>query len=165
MRMMWATGLVVGVVAAWPHAAQAQSAEEASGRFAIDGAEATDKLTGLVWRRCPEGQNWTGSTCAGSVALFTWHGALDRARSAASEGIPWRLPNAKELGSLVDDSRVNPAIDTAVFPVMPGALFWTSTHIAGNASGAVYVNFEYGPVYFGLRDVYNLAVRLVRSGQ
>lgn len=165
-RMMGAAVLMAAsaAVGGWPLAASAQPAEMAAGRFVAQGAEVTDTLTGLIWRRCSEGQSWTGSTCEGSTATFTWQGALDQARSAAAgEGVPWRLPNAKELSSLVDDSRIDPAIDTAVFQ---GTLvhFWTSTHVAGMYLIWV-VDFYDGLLYQGYRNGYPRAVRLVRAGQ
>lgn len=162
VRMVGLVGQVslVGLAVSGP----AQSAEAVAGRFVANGAEVTDTLTGLVWRRCSEGQSWTGSNCAGSAASFTWSEALDRARAEASGGVPWRLPNAKELSSLVDDSRADPAIDTSLFPGTPSYQFWTSTHLAGNTSYGWVVYFYYGNVYT-YYSVNPSAVRLVRAGQ
>jgi Protein of unknown function (DUF1566) len=165
-RMMGATVLMMASAlgAAWPATASAQRTDTAAGRFVAQESEVTDTLTGLVWRRCAEGQSWTGSTCAGSEAYFSWPEALDRARSVAAGGVPWRLPNIKELGSLVDDSRIIPAIDMEAFPGAPATYFWSSTHLDGNAYYAWYVNFYRGEVLYYPR--YNgRAVRLVRAGQ
>lgn len=151
---------LVGLAVSFP----VQGAEAVSGRFVANGAEVTDTVTGLVWRRCVEGQRWKGSSCEGSPLKFNWPKALDRARSEASGGIPWRLPNVKELGSLVDDSRANPAIDTAVFPGVYNEIFRTSTHAAGAAWGAWCVHFGDGSVGYTNRN-HHFPVRLVRSGQ
>lgn len=165
-RTWWHLGAWPAVAAVWvgvlllPAGAGARDAP-AFARFVPNGAEVADTLTGLVWRRCSEGQSWTGGTCSGAASTFTWLGALNQAKAA---GQPWRLPDAKELASLVDDSRVDPAIDIAAFPGTPSSWYWTSTHHAGNASGAWYVSFYDGNVYNYFRS-YQLGVRLVRAGQ
>jgi hypothetical protein len=46
--------------------------------------EVLDTATGLVWRRCAEGQAWTGSTCGGTPVTLTWQAALDHAKQQAS---------------------------------------------------------------------------------
>jgi len=142
-------------------------AQAAGARFvpSAAGDEVTDTQTSLVWRRCAEGQAWTGSTCAGSATTMTWDGALSHAQSqAASTAQAWRVPNVKELRSLVNLAKFFPAIDTAAFPNTPSYWFWTSTPYAGYADGAWLVNFHLGLVSVSGRDYYG-AVRLVRAGQ
>lgn len=99
-------------------------------RFLINGPEATDTVTGLVWRRCSESLTWSGTDCTSvpGSKRFTWREALVQARSVAqATGVPWRLANAKELMSLVDHSGANFwAIDSNVFAGATG-IFWTST--------------------------------------
>lgn len=76
-----------------------------------------DNWSGLQWRRCVEGQRWTGTSCTGTPEKLTLGGALSWA--AARPG--WRLAGAKELDSLrkhQDDlTQVQTYIDQ--FP-MPG---------------------------------------------
>lgn len=100
-------------------------------RYLIDGGEVTDRLTGVVWRRCAEGQTWDGSTCTGTLLALSWAEAQQRALdAAAATGLPWRLPNAKELLLMADDRRSDPAIDQSVFPGVPGGVspfFWSGT--------------------------------------
>lgn len=36
------------------------------------------KPTGLIWKRCAEGQTWDGMTCTGEPTLFSWAGAFER---------------------------------------------------------------------------------------
>jgi len=142
-------------------------AQAAGARFvpSAAGDEITDTATGLVWRRCAEGQAWTGSTCGGSATGYTWEGALALANSTAtSTGVAWRVPNVKELQSLVNRQTVSPAIDATAFPGTPSSWFWTSTPYAGNASDAWRVAFGYGFVGY-LNRYYGNAVRLVRAGQ
>ena len=105
-------------------------AEHSPGRFVADGDKVTDTSTGLVWRRCSEGAIWTGSTCWGALVRVKWAEALDIAAAANYDGAAWRLPNATELFSLVDDRRYNPAMDVDAFPDMAGLflpLFWSGT--------------------------------------
>jgi hypothetical protein len=144
-----------------PAMAAAQGAP-AAGRFVPNGAEVADTLTGLVWRRCSEGQSWTGSTCSGSAGSYTWQEALGRAKAA---GLPWRLPDVKELASLVDDSRVDPAIDSAAFPGTPSTWYWTSTNCAGDARSAWDVSFGNDYASSNSFRSNRYAVRLVRAGQ
>ncbi len=133
--------------------------------YSTDGAEVTDTKTGLVWRRCAEGMSWSGSTCTGSAASYTHSDALLRAASeATASGKAWRLPNVKELESIVDASRSGPAIDIAAFPATPSSWFWSSSPVAGYSGDAWGVGFGNGYVGYDYRDG-NLAVRLVRSGQ
>ena len=130
-----------------------------------DGTEVTDGRTGLVWRRCAEGMAATGGTCTGTASTFTHELALARARDqATSTGVAWRLPNVKELASIADRSKSNPAIDTVAFPATPVSAFWSSSPYVGYAYGAWVVDFGYGVVYDYLRG-YPLPVRLVRAGQ
>jgi len=96
-------------------------------RFVFSADEVTDRMTGLVWRRCSEGQTWDAVTCTGTATRFTWQGALDQAHAAAAGGTGWRLPNVKELFSLIDFAGVNPSTDPLAFPNTPGDWAWTST--------------------------------------
>jgi len=143
---------------AWLFAASAW-AQAARYSFSTDGSEVTDAQTGLIWRRCSEGQTWdlATTTCTGTVTTYTHEGALTQAKTQAG----WRLPNVKELSSLVDKSRVSPSIDMTAFPGTPSNYFWSSSPYAGNASYAWFVYFYYGLVISNLRT-FNLHVRLVR---
>lgn len=103
--------------------------------ISTDGNEVTDQKTGLIWRRCAEGMNWDGATCIGVAASFTHEAASQRAvAQAASTGTAWRLPNVKELASIIDESRSIPAIDLAVFPATPPNLFWSASIVEGSRS-------------------------------
>ncbi|MBQ0943037.1 DUF1566 domain-containing protein [Ideonella sp. 4Y16] len=135
-------------------------------RFVPIGAEVTDRMTGLVWRRCAEGQTWDGSGCGdpSTATRYTWQGALDQARAAAAGGTGWRLPNVKELFSLVSLDEVGPAIDRAVFPNTPRALTWTSTFSNYNPLYPWVVNFDIGHVLPGYTTPTEFPIRLVRDG-
>jgi hypothetical protein len=129
-----------------------------------DGQEVTDTKTGLIWRRCAEGMTASGGTCTGTASAFTHEAALMRASAQATAGVAWRLPNVKELSSIADKSRSNPAIDTVAFPATPSSWFWSSSPYVGNAYYAWFVNFNYGFDYGGYRGS-TYYVRLVRAGQ
>ena len=117
-------------------------------RWVPEGGELRDKSTGLVWRRCAEGQAWTGSACQGTPTTFLTVGdAIDHARSQAlASGKPWRAPNVKELSSLADTDLHYPAIDRAVFPGFPSGVFHTGTHWLQNPVYSWRVAFGEGQV-------------------
>jgi hypothetical protein len=137
------------------HTAQAQARYS----YSAVGSEVTDSKTGLIWQRCSAGQSWSAgtSTCTGTAATYTHEAALSFAKTQTG----WRLPNVKELSSITDKSRSNPAIDVTAFPATPSSWFWTSSPYAGDAAGAWNVDFNDGGVYDGSRS-YGSQVRLVR---
>lgn len=128
-----------------------------------DGQEAMEARSKLVWRRCVEGMNWNGSTCTGTASTFTWAEATTRARAISAKDAVWRLPDVKELSSLVDEGRVNPSIEAARFPATPTLWFWTSTSDASDGAYVWFVNFGTGYTgHHGFRSDRH-ALRLVRS--
>jgi hypothetical protein len=128
-------------------------------RFSINGAEVTDKQTGVVWARCSVGQSWSGNTCTGTARTFTHEGAL--AHVATQSG--WRLPTVKELSGLADKACQNPAIDSAAFPATPSSWFWTSSPSSGSSNFAWVVYFHDGYVYGYYFRNYSFLLRLVRA--
>lgn len=132
------------------------------------GSEVRDKVTGLVWQRCKLGMTWNGSTCSGNAAGFSWDQALEAARTAAPSNAPeasaWRLPNMKELTSLIETACYGPAINTTWFPFEPGGEAWSSSTKADDAGRAWVVQFYNGGHSYGSK-YYPLQVRLVRTGQ
>ncbi|MEO6423687.1 MAG: DUF1566 domain-containing protein [Candidatus Nitrotoga sp.] len=135
--------------------------------ISTDGNEVTDSNTGLIWRRCAEGMKFITNSCSGMATAFSSDQAQSWAKNEAlTSGKPWRLPSLKELSSIVDSCRCNPAIDTAAFPGTPGSPFWSAPPAEGEPSYAWGVNFDYGYVDYG--SEHNSAgyrVRLVRSGE
>ncbi|PAT35902.1 DUF1566 domain-containing protein [Vandammella animalimorsus] len=130
-------------------------------RFIPNEAEVTDTGTGLIWGRCAVGQVWNGTTCTGVPNLMTHDEALQYAKNLANQ---WRLPNIKELSSLVDEGCSFPSINKNIFPQTPPIEFWSSTPgNFGYSELAWYVNFEYGNASGDERSI-KTAVRLVRSG-
>jgi len=130
------------------------------------------KPTGLVWKRCAEGQSWDGSTCTGTAAGYTWQQAFERvdAVNAAAAGTQnlgatdWRLPNVNELKSIAELACRNPAINLTQFPAVSAWYFWSGSPFAGVPDYAWGVDFDYGyDDWYGRSDA--LAVRLVRGGE
>lgn len=131
--------------------------------ISADGTEVTDQKTGLIWRRCAEGMVFGGGTCMGTAGAFAYEAALRHAATQArSTGIAWRLPDIKELSSIADKSRSNPAIDPTAFPATPASWFWSASPFVGKHNLAWGVYFYNGDVnYYRLNSYY---VRLVRAG-
>jgi hypothetical protein len=148
------------------------AAQAAPFTVSADGAEVSDAKTGLIWRRCAEGMTpaLVGSVidCTGTPSTITHEAALVRARDqASSTGVAWRLPNVKELASIVDWSKSYPAIDTVAFPSTPLDYFWSSSPSVSIPGSAWVVGFLTGGVYgeAGGYRYHSLPVRLVRAGK
>ena len=103
----------------------------------------TDPTTGLTWMRCSMGQTWDGSTCTGTPSTYTFDqaNALTTAFAGKSD---WRMPNIRELQTIVNRSVYNPAIDSAAFPNTPDSDFWSGSPYASSSGSAWGVNFTYG---------------------
>ena len=110
---------------------------------------ATDSATGLMWKRCAEGQAWNPATgaCDGTAGTFTWQQALQRAQqvNAGTAGANlgysgWRVPNQKELGSIVERRCYSPAINETVFPGTSN-WFWSASSYANYSYYAWSVSF------------------------
>ena len=125
-----------------------------------------DRATDLIWS---------------DVSLFsypmTWQESLDAVRQMNREGrlgrTDWRLPNRRELRSLISHGNRNPALP-------PGHLFgnvflgwyWTSTSYAREQAYAWTVHLEGGRMFYGKKESDNLvwpvcgnSQILPRSGQ
>ena len=131
-----------------------------------NGQEVLDLQTNLIWRRCVEGMMWDGKTCASESmsgeTYFMFQEALQRAANQAAETKKaWRLPNIKELTSLMDYSQTDMAIDSIAFPATPNAQSWSSSSYSADAFFSWIVHFYYGKVYFDYTEDMGV-VRLVR---
>ena len=86
--------------------------------ISADGNEVTDQKTGLIWRRCAEGMNWDGATCAGVASKFNHEAAfLHAAVQASSTGVSWHLPNIREYASIAN--KKTSRTRRAAFPATP----------------------------------------------
>jgi hypothetical protein len=116
-----------------------------------------------MWAKCSVGQS--ENDCSGVETDMTWQEALTYAEDATLAGYnDWRLPNLKELRSLVDYGTTSPAIDTAYFPNTPSRGFWSASPHANYSSHAWYLRFGYGSDGSNTKN-YDYHVRLVRGGQ
>ncbi len=150
-------------------------------RFVIRnrGATVFDKQTGLEWQRCPEGfvfsdggtnTSFADDHCAiGANYSFTWQQALQDAKSldqgpGYAGATDWRVPNVKELRSIIEEACDAPAVELAVFPDTPPVEFWSASPNIGNPGFHWYVDFALGGIAFYDSNVSRL-VRLVRDGE
>ena len=117
-------------------------------RFVIsaDQQEVTDRLTGLTWRRCVEGLAFDGAKCAGKPLGLSWTATLAHALEVARDtGVAWRLPNVKELASLIDHEHLV-HIDTHAFPGARNDNLWTSSSFPTDPTPRC-INFGNGITY------------------
>lgn len=124
----------------------------------------TDEATGLIWKRCSEGLS--GELCeSGTPSIFSWTDALKAGENSHFAGKnDWRLPNIKELASIVERQCTMPAINEIVFPATPTMSFWTSSQYDANSAFAWNIYFPYG-ISDGNNKEYKFFVRLVRGGK
>ena len=143
----------------------------------------TDKKTGLMWKQCPEGQTESGCI-SGNTSLLTWQAALQVPETINVGGgfagyTDWRLPNIKELFSIVEEQCQDPAINLSVFPSRQSQTMWSSSPgesetIDSSTWTGSYISAWSVAFYSGGASSYSfqahsrdegLAVRLVRNAQ
>ncbi len=165
-------------------------------RFILNGnATIIDRQSSLMWKPCPAGMQYDGSSqCVNNAARLTWEESLryvyaingllsdNKETSSTASNVlqnllgisridrneltqgfsDWRLPNIKELASIVEYQCQNPAINLTVFPnTLPNA-YWSSTSHITPTTGAWSLFFEDGNVNTAIQsNLFNL--RLVRS--
>lgn len=139
-------------------------------RYQDMGAEVKDTVTGLIWQRCSLGQTWNGSTCIGAATKYTWQQALTMAKNL---GNGYRLPNIKELQSLVETKCYDPAINTNIFPNTLNNWYWSSSPYSylSTVSATPYIYYAWGVSFstgysnsdYNNFKTYNYYVRAVRS--
>jgi len=154
----------------------------------LDGT-VTDLGTGLIWeKKCDRcrglhdyGQSYTWSGDGRHDTIWDW---LDDVNDEDGVGFAghrdWRIPNVKELVSLVDYQRFNPSVAAAFDGAACGltciditdpdcsctgmSFYWTSTTFADFPAHAVTVRFNLGLVGDVPKDR-RLFVRAVRGGR
>ena len=124
-----------------------------------------DNLTGLIWLKNAnafDSRNWdTGVT----VEARNWATALTDCNTLNSgeQGLTdgsvegdWRLPNVKELQSLIDFGNIKPALPTGhPFKGVQSNYYWSSTTHAGGPSHAWLVHMRNGHVDRYKKSYYN----------
>ena len=133
----------------------------------------SDHQTGLMWMKCSYGQTYDGGDtngdgiiCEGSLAFGNWQQAFAWAADSNANvdhgHSDWRLPNIKELGSIVDFGSAKPAINQSIFPNTASGPYWSSTPSRANVLQTIYIGFQAGD--YGPSDrISNLYLRLVRN--
>ncbi len=114
----------------------------------------TDHLTGLMWIQNPD------------ATKRTWYDAIDYCNGLTTATYTdWRLPNAKELYSLIDVSQITPALPIGhPFTGVQSNFYWSGSTYAYLVTHAWYVHLSYGGVtIFPKTDT--LYVWPIRGGQ
>lgn len=136
----------------------------------------TDDNTGLVWEKkdtvvgsihnVGNMYQWSSTGTAADGDLFTTFLATLNTVPCFTGHCDWRIPNVKELQSLVDYSKPFPG--PVVDPTLPGdtaaSLYWSSTSNAAFPNNAWVVYFNYGFVGFDIKNFTGHA-RAVRGAQ
>jgi hypothetical protein len=143
-------------------------------QFVINSQTGTviDARTGLEWAICSLGQTWQSGNCVGAPEHFSdYSTALNKVKTFTSNNAQWReyrLPNIKELGSIIEHSCHEPAINLNTFTGTLNAVFYSSTpDTQGNLHfspllGVKIIDFTNGTEF--VPDVSKFRyVRLVRS--
>ena len=96
----------------------------------------TDRLTGLVWTRNANQNHGPAD----------WAQAVSGASTCNNGGFSdWRLPNRRELESLLDSGRFDPALPAGhPFNSVQSSYYWTSTTTANSDDDAWVVHFYIG---------------------
>lgn len=120
-----------------------------------------DNRTGLMWV--------TNPVDAGIGGTYIWEDGLTACGTTIGAAgtyagyNDWRLPNVRELLSIVDYNRQNPAINTAYFFSTQNNSYLTSTTVAPSTASAWWINFSDGAV--GSNNKANpYYIRCVRGG-
>jgi len=137
----------------------------------------TDKNTGLVWEQKVAGSSclhcvndtyvWSNSSTPGANrTIWDWLADVNAEGGTGLAGKrDWRIPNVKELQSIVDYEVLNPSIDPIFGPTAP-SFYWSST------TGADFPGFPVNAwgVFFFVGDSFDTGksgfahVRAVRGG-
>jgi len=127
----------------------------------------THGKTGLMWKRCSEGTLWNGTSCTGAATQYSWFDALrhvgDVNRFGGYAGhADWRMPDVKELNSIMEEQCNYPAANLEVFPSTWG-WYWSSSPYVADVTKAWATNF-YNVGFIEVRPKFLLeGVRLVRG--
>lgn len=120
-------------------------------RFEQQNETVLDNLTGLMWSRDANPAEFP----------VTWHEALnyitEMNRTNAYGYADWRLPNRRELRSLMSHQTRNPALPEGhPFQNVFSGWYWTSTTAAINTAYAWYIHMEGARMFYGNKKQYFL---------
>lgn len=115
-----------------------------------------DNRTGLMWIY--------STSNAGISANYYWTDALAACEGLSYAGFSdWRLPNVKELFSIVKEQGSAPYIDQSAFPGTVSDYYWTSNTYARDTTRAHGVTFNIGLIG-STSKVFSFPIRCVRGG-
>ncbi|MBF0339084.1 MAG: DUF1566 domain-containing protein [Nitrospirae bacterium] len=125
----------------------------------------TDNLTGLVWTK-DAGIPTVGSSCTGGY--MNWAAALNYVACLNTSSYlgytDWRLPNRKELMSLLNRGTFAPSLPSShPFTNVQGNAYWSSTTYAAN-TGKAWAVYIYDGVEAAYDKTYNNSAWAVRGG-
>jgi hypothetical protein len=131
-----------------------------------------------MWKVCSEWQSWSKqsdntASCSGSARIVTWKTALELVNNHTFPAIDgysdWRLPNVKELASLVALDRFKPSINSTIFPNTPGSFYQSSSPAVFGSNSSRWdrwlVKFDVGFYQPTRRKKDPRSIRLVRLGR
>jgi hypothetical protein len=107
-----------------------------------------DRKTGLIWQRCVLGLS--GETCkTGSEEIVAWQDALALASAIReNDNYQWRLPNIKELYSLIETACEEPPLNPVAYPNMIFGRLWTATPNIHVENSVYYVQSQNGISFY-----------------
>jgi hypothetical protein len=120
------------------------------GRFVVREGVVADSSTGLEWERVVNERRYSQAT------------ATTYCSGLALDGGGFRLPSVAELLSIVDASRVDPALPQPAFAGSPVYGFWSSTPHTPKAGYGWFVSSGFGSSHFAVAT-FALRVRCVRG--
>jgi len=113
-----------------------------------------DQITQLEWVRSAPSE------------LYAWQDASAYCDQLTVAGGGFRLPSRIELLSLLDPSRVSPAIDSDVFPDQPGSPYWSDSPLADNHARRWAIELQFSTQFALPRELDEpLRVRCVRESE
>jgi len=116
-----------------------------------------DSATGLAWQD-------DYSDNRGEIKKAIWQDSLIYCHDLSLGGKnDWRLPNMRELKSIIDDVKSNPAINSVFTNTTPNK-YWSATTGASVSSNAWLVDFSSGYDYWDSKTNEHY-IRCVRGGQ
>lgn len=122
-----------------------------------------DSTTGLMWKQCLEGDA-ACTTDPNVPGTYTFAEAVTQVNTAnAPSGFAgytdWRLPNIKELQSIVEEQCSAPAVNLTSFPNTPSEEILSNSPMFLMASNYWVIDFSSGAMLFNTAG----HVRLVRD--
>ncbi|MBN2434382.1 MAG: cadherin-like beta sandwich domain-containing protein [Spirochaetes bacterium] len=124
-----------------------------SPRFTADGPDSIrDEMTGLVWLKNPDS------------TTRTWSNAITYCEGLSNSYSDWRMPNVRELRSLVHHGQSSPVtwLNSQGFTNFKVSHYWSST-TSSNTSSALMLRMRFGNILHGDKSGDQLFVLPVRS--